>query len=168
MGLTGLLWLIGPAASVVALYLIVGLFRRSRRPKGPPARHIVVDGSNVMHWRGNGPNLGAVRDVVADLRRRGFTPGVIFDANAGHKLTGRYVHDGAMAKMLGLPRNRVMVVDRGAVADQWILASARDLQARVVTNDRYRDWAETHPEVAEPGFLIRGGYRDGKVWLGLE
>jgi len=36
-----------------------------------------------------------------------------------------------------------------------------------VTNDRYRDWAEAHPEIKEPGHLIKGGYRDGKVWLDL-
>ena len=34
-----------------------------------------------------------------------------------------------------------------------------------MTNDRYRDWTEAHPEVAEPGHLIRGGMQDGKVWL---
>jgi hypothetical protein len=36
---------------------------------------------------------------------------------------------------------------------------------RIVTNDRFRDWAEAHPEILEPGFLIWSGMRDGKVWL---
>jgi len=35
----------------------------------------------------------------------------------------------------------------------------------VVSNDRFRDWAEAHPEVLEPGRLIRGGFRGGKLWL---
>jgi hypothetical protein len=48
------------------------------------------------------------------------------------------------------------------------LAAAADLGARVVTNDRYRDWVEQHPEVTEPGHLIRGGYKAGKLWLDLE
>lgn len=34
-----------------------------------------------------------------------------------------------------------------------------------MTNDRYRDWQADFPEVAAPGFLIRGGVRDGAVWL---
>ena len=80
---------------------------------------------------------------------------------------GRYRHDGAMASLLGLPVAQVMVVPKGQVADGWILAAARDLGAPVVTNDRYRDWAEVHPEVTEPGRLIRGGVREGKIWLDL-
>jgi hypothetical protein len=160
-----MVWLVVGATAIAGL---CGIAWQLSRWRVRGRRHVVVDGSNVMYWKGAGPDLRTVREVVAELRDCGFVPGVIFDANAGHKLMGRYVHDGAMARMLGLPRKRVMVVDKGAVADQWILASARDLKARIVTNDRYRDWAGAHPEVAEPGFLIRGGYRDGKVWLGLE
>ena len=26
-------------------------------------------------------------------------------------------------------------------------------------------WAEAHPEVDQPGRLVRGGFRDGVVWL---
>lgn len=40
--------------------------------------------------------------------------------------------------------------------------------ARIVTNDRYRDWAEAHPEIATPGHLIRGGWREGKLWLAID
>ena len=39
------------------------------------------------------------------------------------------------------------------------------MDAPIVTNDRYRDWAGEYPEIAEPGRLIRGGYRDGVLWL---
>ena len=67
--------------------------------------------------------------------------------------------------MLQLPVNQVFVVPKGTQADPYILDTARKFSARIVTNDRYRDWAEVHPEVAEPGHLIRGGMRDGMVWL---
>ncbi len=70
--------------------------------------------------------------------------------------------------MIGLPGDQVVVVPKGTVADLTVLAAARDLGARVVTNDRYRDWAEQHPEVREPGHLVRGGYRDGQLWLNLD
>lgn len=158
--------LVALALALLALPLILTLLhwvRRALRPK----RHVVVDGSNVMHWKDNTPDLLVLRTVVAELKRRGYTPGVVFDANAGWKLMGRYRHDGAMARLLGLPVAQVMVVPKGQVADGWILAAARDLGAPVVTNDRYRDWAEAHPEVTEPGRLIRGGVREGKVWLDL-
>lgn len=140
--------------------------RRSGRLVGrATGRYVVVDGSNVMHWKGNAPDLQPLLDVIAELSRRGITPGVVFDANAGYRLEGRYRHDHAMALKLGLPEAQVMVVPKGEVADAWILAAARDLGAKVVTNDRYRDWAAAHPEVTEPGHLIRGGYRDGRLWL---
>jgi hypothetical protein len=158
-----ILLLVFAGVGIVGLYWIGWkLFRRRL-----PVRHIVVDGSNVMHWKDDRPDLRAVQAVVAELKRRGFTPGVIFDANAGWKLLGRYAHDGEMARLLSLPPKQAMVVDKGAVADQWILAAARELGARIVTNDRFREWAGAYPEVTEPGFLIRGEFREGKVWLGL-
>ncbi len=156
--------LILPALGLVAvtfLWLLARLFRRRRR------RYIVIDGSNVIYWQGNGPNLVAVEDVMYYLTARGFTPGVVFDANAGYLLTGRYRHDYAFGRMLGLPESRVMVVPKGTPADPFILAAARKLNARVVSNDRFRDWADAHPEVAVVGHLVRGGYRDGKLWLDL-
>lgn len=150
-------------AGVLVVAVTAGLRRLWRRLR--PRRHVIVDGSNVMHWRDNIPDIAPLRAVVAELQRRGLTPGVVFDANAGYKLAGRYRHDGEMARLLGLPVDQVMVVPKGEIADAWILAAARDLGARVVTNDRYRDWAESHPEVARPGHLIRGRFRDGKLWL---
>lgn len=142
-----------------------GLFRRS---PAPPPRWIVVDGSNVLHWQDNVPRLSTLRAVLADLSARGYTPGVVFDANAGYKISDRYQHDGALGKLLGLPADRVLVAPKGNPADPLILAAARDLGARIVSNDRFRDWVETHPEVATPGQLIRGGYRDGRLWLDLD
>ena len=137
---------------------------RSAQDKSP-GKVIVVDGSNVMHWNGGGPQLATVRAVVDHLAALGFSPGVVFDANAGHILTGKYRHHAAMGSLLGLPEDRVMVVDRGTPADPIILAAASDTGAQIVTNDRYRDWADTHALVREPGKLVRGGYTDGKLWL---
>lgn len=54
---------------------------------------------------------------------------------------------------------------KGKQADPYLLETAREKNARIVTNDRFRDWADTHPEVLQPGFLIRGTIRDGKVDL---
>lgn len=148
---------------VLLLVLIFVLFRRRSR-----RRPIVIDGSNVMHWQGNTPKLNTVAEVLATLTKRGFRPGVIFDANAGWKLDGRYCNDFALAARLGLPAKQVLVVPKGQPAGPTILAAARKMGAPIVTNDRYSDWAQTHPEVATPGKLIRGGYRDGELWLDLD
>lgn len=158
----------GPSA-VASLYLLLRAWlARKRTARTAAARWIVIDGSNVMHWKDATPRLETLREVVTHLEDLGLVPGVVFDANAGYLISGRYQHDHALGRMLGIPADRVLVVDRGTPADPTILAAARSLGARVVTNDRYRDWAGQHPEVATPGFLIRGGYREGRLWLDLE
>lgn len=167
-------WRDGPEPSFFALLgatsalasfvlLLLALFRRGRGG-GPP---ILVDGSNVLHWKNDQPDLASVRAVLKELTALGFSPGVIFDANVGYKIGSHYLDDRHLAKMLKLPEDRVLVVPKGTPADGYLIAAARDLGARVVTNDRFRDWAEANPEVREPGFLIRGGFRDGKLWLDL-
>jgi hypothetical protein len=121
-----------------------------------------------MYWKDDTPRIETVREVVHHLADLGFTPGVMFDANAGYLLFGRYRHHGYMGRMLGIHSDRVWVVPKGTPADHYILKAARKLGARIVTNDRYRDWVEGHPEIRKPGHLIRGGYRSGKVWLDLK
>ena len=37
----------------------------------------------------------------------------------------------------------------------------------VMTNDRFRDWAEDHPAVREAGFLVGGKVAGGEVRLRL-
>jgi len=163
-----LILLAGPAA-LASLFLLLREWLRgpSGGKPGKSKRWIVVDGSNVMHWKDGTADLGTLRAVLAHLRELGFSPGVMFDANAGYKLAGQYLHDGALGRQLGLPKDRVMVVPRGTPADPMILTAARDLNARIVTNDRYRDWIETYPEINNPGHLIRGGFRNGQLWLDL-
>ncbi|SDK97465.1 NYN domain-containing protein [Aliiruegeria lutimaris] len=153
----------GPAA-LASLYLLVRVILR----RGHPANVVVLDGSNVMHWKDGEARLETVREVIERLSALGFTPGVVFDANAGYKLEGRYSGDRALAQMLYLHRNRVIVVDKGVPADPVLLDAARNLGARVVSNDRFRDWVDEHPELKQPGHVIRGGYRDGKLWLDLD
>ncbi|MGV8987570.1 MAG: NYN domain-containing protein [Cypionkella sp.] len=185
--LMDLVLLAGPCALASLILLLRGYFWPSREPfqkgalqelapkrvvpkKGGPKKRgepnwIVVDGSNVMHWKDGTAQIATVREVLDRLKELGFSPGVVFDANAGYKIAGRYKHDYALGQLLDLPESRVMVVDKGTPADPVLLAAARDLGARIVTNDRYRDWRETHPEVGDAGHLIRGGYRDGALWL---
>ncbi|MBY4893380.1 hypothetical protein KUL25_11455 [Rhodobacteraceae bacterium N5(2021)] len=139
--------------------------RRGAIWRRSPPRHVVIDGSNVMHWNGEVPRLTTLKEVVAALIGQGYQPGIVFDANAGYKLGDRYLDDRDFAKLLNLPGDRVLVVGKGEPADPTILAAARDLGAKVVTNDRFRDWATDFPEVAENNFLVHGGYRDGKLWL---
>lgn len=170
-GWSDLLLLAGP--SFLASLFIILTTRRDRPPRaGRPRRRraqpIVVDGSNVMHWRDGTPQIATVREVADRLKSLGFKPGIVFDANAGYKLTGQYMGDAGFAKLLRIPRDRVLVVPKGTPADPTVLAAARSLGARIVSNDRFRDWSEDHPEIRQPGHLIPGGYRDGRLWLKVD
>lgn len=159
-GWSDLVMVAGPAA-LAAFWLLL----RAPRPQRPGKAWVILDGSNVMHWHANTPNLDTVRLVLSEAMARGLTPGVVFDANAGYLLTGQYLNDRAFARALNLPADRVMVVPKGTPADPAILTAARDLGARVITNDRYRDWAEDFPELKTPGYLIPGGVSQGGLWL---
>ncbi len=184
-GYSDLVLLAGPSALASLFLIILAFFRPGRTRVDPAARvparsvfrhlfarfrpqHIIVDGSNVMHWKDGVADITTLRIVLDRLTQLGFTPGVIFDANAGYKINGNYQHDGAMGRLLGLPADQVMVVAKGNPADPTILAAARDLGARVVSNDRFRQWTKGHPEVAKPGHLVRGGFRNGELWLDLD
>ncbi len=172
-----LLLLLLTALGVVGIVLRIRAARRPR-PIAPPrhprpgrparkGRPIIVDGSNVLYWKDNTPQVDTLREAIAALRARGYDPGVVFDANAGYLLTGRYQHHDALGRLFSLSEENVMVVPKGTPADPTILAAARDLGAPILTNDRYRDWADTHPEIRTPGHLIRGGYRDGQLRIDL-
>ena len=130
---------------------------------------ILIDGSNVIYWMDNTPQLAPLLQVVHDLSRRGMKPGVVFDANVGYKLMGKFLGERDLSRLLSLPRDQILVVPKGSQADPFLLETARDLKARIVTNDRYRDWTDRFPDVAQPDKLIRGEIRDGRVWLkGME
>ncbi len=164
-GLQDLLLLGVPCALASLILLGRAVLSGGPLSKRPPA--VVLDGSNVMHWQDGVPQLETVRTVLSHLKERGFSPGVIFDANAGYLLSGSYMHDGSFAKALDLPHDRVMVVAKGTPADPTILMAARDLGARIVTNDRYRDCVGEYPEISQCGHLIRGTVQGGQVSLDL-
>lgn len=157
------------AVALAVVFLVLWTRRRVRAKPVTDEAWILIDGSNVMHWQDNAPALAPLNGVILRLTGLGYVPGIVFDANAGWKLQGRYLRDAELAWLLGLEERQVLVVPKGSQADPFLLQTAREFGVRIVTNDRYRDWAEAHPEVLEPGFLIQGGMRDGKVWLkGLE
>lgn len=176
--LSDLVMLAGPIF-LASLYLLLRarLAPSDKWPKAadaPPAkrpkkakRYIVIDGSNVLHWKDNTPQIETLREVIRRVESLGYTPGVVFDANAGYKISGKYQHDYSLGKLVGLPQDQVFVAPKGNPADPFLLDSARDLGARIVTNDRFRDWADQYPEAQTAGHLIKGHYDTGKLWLDL-
>ncbi len=167
-GWMDLILIFGPCALASIFLLLRAIVRRYLGYGADEKAWVVVDGSNVMHWKDQIPQIETVNEVVRHLADRGFTTGVMFDANAGYLMFGKYLHDGDLGRLMGLASDRVMVVPKGTPADPYILTAARDLGAQIVTNDRFRDWAEDYPEIHDPMHLIRGEYRAGDLWLDLE
>lgn len=167
------------AAFGVALLvlLVVLLLTRKTKPAPPasttdqdrsviadtaPKNAILVDGSNVMHWGGE-PAAFVVERVVAALAREGWVPYVCFDANAGYKLEGRYMKARDMASLIGIPAARILVVDKGMVADEVLLHEAQKRGLKIVSNDRFRDWTGQHPWVKDHKRFLRGTWKEGAV-----
>ena len=175
-GMQDFILLAGPMALAALWLLLRAWFARGGPAQGRPGRTpaeprpedcVVVDGSNVLHWQDNTPSLDTLTRVLALLQARGLVPFVVFDANAGYKLGGGYRHDRSMARLIGLPERQVVVVPKGTPADAHILAAARSMGVRILSNDRFRDWQADYPEVAEPGHVIRGSLQDGQPRLDL-
>jgi Zc3h12a-like ribonuclease protein len=156
---------IGPVLSVPMLVGLLGIvfgglllglaLIRSRR------RWIVVDGSNVLYWQNEKPSLYTVRVVVDELIAAGLRPVIWFDANVGYLVADRYLGPRPLARELGLSPRQVRVAPKGTPADPLLIAGADHLRARIVTNDRFRDWAESYPLVTDPARFVRGQVRNG-------
>lgn len=158
-------WLLLSVPCLIAGAIILFRERASQTPA--TQSWIIIDGSNVMHWQDGTAQIKPLRDVIATLQERDFIPGIVFDANVGYKLSGHYMDADALAHMLGLAPDQVMVVPKGEPADATILTAARDHAVRIVTNDRFRDWVDSFPEISQSTTLMRGGYRNGQLWLDL-
>lgn len=152
---------------LIAFVLIVSLVFARRKRSRDTRTWMLVDGSNVMHWADNTADLNSVRMVVDRLRENGFRPAVIFDANVGYKIIGRYMNEGALAQVLNMPRNDVLVSPKGKPADPILLEFAEKHGAQIVTNDQFRDWQNDFAAGTAAQNLIKGRIRNGRLHLNL-
>lgn len=121
-------------------------------------RVAIVDGSNVAHsTEGDTARLENIELVMHKLREEGYSPVVVADAALRHQIDrGR---DYERLVDLGTIRQ----APAGTDADYFILAFARELQADVVSNDRFKDRLQAFPEARER--VIRFMILNGEVVL---
>jgi hypothetical protein len=119
---------------------------------------VLVDGSNVAHSsEGDQPLLSNITAVCDKLRDEGYEPLVLVDAALRHQIDDRAAYE--------------RLVDSGAIrqapagtdADYFILSFARELDASIVSNDRYRDRQRSFPDASKR--LIRYMVMKGEVVL---
>jgi hypothetical protein len=105
---------------------------------------VLVDGSNVAHsTEGEKPlvaNLLAVRDK---LKEEGFEPIIMADAALRHQIDDQKVYEDMIES------GSIRQAPAGTDADYFILSFARELNATIVSNDRFRDRIQQFPEARE-------------------
>ena len=109
------------------------------------ARQIaIVDGSNVAHSsEGERAVLDNIRVVYDKLLEEGYEPIVVVDAALRHQID-RPADFEAMVE-----NGKIRQAPAGTDADYFILSFARELDASVVSNDRFKDRQQAFPEARE-------------------
>ena len=111
--------------------------------RAPPTKAI-VDGSNVAHaTEGERPRLRNIILVRDKLREEGLEPILVVDAALRHR-----IDDSAGLERL-VDQGVVNQAPAGTDADYFILSFARELDAAIVSNDRFKDRIAAFPEAEE-------------------
>ena len=119
---------------------------------------VLVDAANVAHsTEGATAKLTNIRLVVAKLTEEGFRPLIVADAALRHQIDDKATYEQMIEDGV------VKQAPAGTDADYFILSFAREMGARILTNDRFRDRAAEF--AAERDRVIRYMIVDGAVVL---
>jgi hypothetical protein len=119
---------------------------------------VLVDGSNVAHSsEGERAQLANIIAVCDRLREEGYEPLVLADAALRHQIDDRLAYERMVDEA------EIRQAPAGTDADYFILAFARELDASIVSNDRYRDRQKAFPDAAKR--LIKFMVMRGEVVL---
>jgi hypothetical protein len=105
---------------------------------------VLVDASNVAHsTEGEHPQLANILAVRRKLADEGKEPILVADAALRHQIDQR----GEYEKLVD--QGIVRQAPAGTDADYFLLSFARELDARIVSNDRFRDRAQQFPDALD-------------------
>jgi hypothetical protein len=117
---------------------------------------VVIDGANVAYEERSGggkPKLSNLLKVRRELEERGCEAVIIVDASLKYD-----IDDQEQLETL-IRSQQIRQVPAGTDADFFIIQFADQLDALMVTNDRYRDYAERFPWIPErrlPYMIVKG------------
>ena len=124
----------------------------------PPGSAVLVDGSNVAHaTEGGEARLDNIQLVMRKLSDAGLKPFIVADAALRHQIDDKAAYE----KMID--DGVVHQAPAGTDADYFILSFAREMGARILSNDRFRDRATEFAE--ERDRIIRYMIVNGAVVL---
>ena len=117
---------------------------------------VVIDGANVAYEErsaGGKPKLSNLLNVRNELEGRGFEAVIIVDASLKYD-----IDDQTQLETL-IQSQQVRQVPAGTDADYFIIQLADQFNARVVTNDRYKDYLDDYPWITDrrlPYMIVKG------------
>ena len=117
---------------------------------------VIIDGANVAYEErsaGGKPKLSNLLRVRGELEERGLEAVIIVDASLKYD-----IDDQSQLEVL-IQSQKVRQVPAGTDADYFIIQLADQFNARVVTNDRYRDYLEQYPWINDrrlPYMIVKG------------
>lgn len=118
----------------------------------------IIDGSNVAHsTEANGPRLENIMLVWNELVAEEYDPVIVVDAALRHQIDDRSAYEAMVDD------GRIKQAPAGTDADYFILSFAREFDARIVSNDRFRDRESSFPDLSDR--LIRFMLVDDEVVL---
>jgi hypothetical protein len=104
-------------------------------------RTVIVDGSNVAHFtEGERAQLDNIRIIKEKLREDGYEPIIVADAALRHQIDD----EPAFEQMVD--SGEIKQAPAGTDADYFILSFARELDAGIVSNDRFKDRQDAFPD----------------------
>jgi len=110
----------------------------------PASGIVLVDGANVAHSaEGEPPRVSHIIAVRDKLLEEGLKPIIVADAALRHR-----IDDPAAYERL-VEAGEVHQAPAGTDADYFILSFARELDASIVSNDRFRDRMKQFPEARD-------------------
>ena len=110
----------------------------------PESKVVLVDGSNVAHsTEGAKPHVSNLLAVRDKLKEEGLEPIIMADAALRHQIDDPRVYEDM------IDSGSIRQAPAGTDADYFILAFARELNAMIVSNDRFRDRINQFPEARE-------------------
>ena len=117
---------------------------RSTNGEAPRPQRALLDASNIAHsTEGAAPRLRNILLVRDKIREEGYEPIIVADAALRHQ-----IDDAPQYERL-VDQGAVHQAPAGTDADYFILSFARELDAAIVSNDRFRDRIKSFPEVRD-------------------
>jgi hypothetical protein len=115
--------------------------RTEETPRQERSGKALVDGSNVAHSSEGGQGrLRNIELVVEKLHEEGLEPIVVADAALRHQIDEPEKYEAL------IEAGEIRQAPAGTDADFFILSFARELDANIVSNDRFRDRLESFPD----------------------